>query len=87
VSIEERPFQIALSLPEVCALIKWHSSQARAVARKLGQAQMTLQANGLTASGKNLKALHDAAKSRIDFHVGRGKGLLSLLPDRKGGAK
>jgi hypothetical protein len=78
---------VALSHAELCALIKWHSAQARTVGRKLGKVQMEMMAERFPASGKTLKVLHQEAKRQIDFHIGRAKGLLSLLPDAKGGAK
>lgn len=79
---DEYPLNVGLSVPEVCALIKWHSAQARAVARRLGRAQMEMQARAFPVTGKNLKILHDSAKQQVDFHIARGKGLLSILPDR-----
>ena len=82
----DTPYTIALSHNEVIALVKYHTAQAKALPKKVGAISMSLaKENGGTPKALDIKALHKEAKEILDFHTGRARGLLSILPRRTKG--
>ena len=75
----ERPFTVALSASEVAALSNWHLSICRKIPKRLGQAQMELQAKSILGSPRQMKQLIDIAKEQLKAHSDRATGLLSIL--------
>lgn len=75
----DRPFTIALSSDEIVALVNYHTRCARKATTAMGKAALEHRGRNLLPSGRYLKALHDEAKQIVDAHVGRAKGLLSLI--------
>lgn len=79
----EQPFSIALSSDEIVALVKYHTGCVRKITNKMGKAALEHRGTHFLPSGRYLKLLHDEAKKLTDFHIARGKGLVSLLQSRK----
>ena len=75
----ERPFTVALSGSEVMALANWHVSIARAIPKRLGKAQMELQAKSILGSPRQMKQLLDIAKEQLRAHTARTTELLAIL--------
>ena len=81
---EDRPYTVALSSDEIVALVRYHSSCAKKVAKRFGDVSLQTRANSFFGSGKKLKALAGEARRLINLHSARAKGLFSVLP---GGGK
>jgi hypothetical protein len=82
----ETPYSMALTHNEVVALVKYHVAQTKALPKKIGAISMDLaKNNGGTPKASDMKALHKEAKGILDYHTGRARGLVSLLPVQKKG--
>lgn len=77
---EDRPFSIALSREEVIALVKYHSSCARRVPKRFGEAAAKLTRGTFFPKSRELKVLSEVAEDALKKHTTRAKGLLSILP-------
>jgi hypothetical protein len=76
---DEKSFTLAISQSEMVALIKWHSSQARSISKKFGQAVLTIQAKSIFGRSADVMALKKHCQAEIEKHGLRAKGLISLL--------
>ena len=76
----ERPLGLQVSSDEVVALIRYHSSCCKRIAKKYGQLALALSRDNPFTSGARLKVGADVAKAKVKEHSDRAKGLMSILP-------
>ena len=74
-----RPYTVALSGSEVVALANWHVSIARAIPKRLGKAQMELQAKSILGSPRQMQGLLAAAREQLDAHSKRTHDLMAIV--------
>lgn len=72
-----RTVAISLSVAEAIALVHYHLREAKACTRCYGAAAMQLNA-GIMPKGRQLQALHDAAKANVKAHTSRAQEILNL---------
>ncbi len=75
----ERPYTVALSGAEVIALANWHVSIARGIPKRLGKAQMELQAKSILGSPRQMKELLAVAREQLNAHSDRTKELMAII--------
>lgn len=78
-------YQIQITRNEMVVLVKWHCSQAKRIPKRMGELMMK-ERGALFSSRRATAQIATEARSLMDFHTSRAKGLASLLKE-KGGAE
>jgi hypothetical protein len=76
---EPRRFTIEIDEHEVTALVKFHCNQTRRITKALGQSALKHKAGSILWSGRELTIMVQEATRLQEQHLGRAKGLASLL--------
>jgi hypothetical protein len=76
---EDYPFTLEISQAELVALIKWHGTQVKSIAKKFGKVATDDHIFSKAPSARDLKILHDVTKGAMEKHINRARGLASLL--------
>lgn len=76
---QDQNFALLLSREEVIALIKFHTSSAKRVPKRFGDAVLKLQAGSALPQGRALKVLKEAAEEAITKHSTRARMLLAAI--------
>jgi hypothetical protein len=82
---ENGKFQIEITRAEMVVLVKFHLSQAKRIPKRMGDLMMK-ERGKLLPSSKTMNAIATEARSLMDFHTSRAKGLASILHEKGGAA-
>jgi hypothetical protein len=74
----ERPIQIAISLAEMLALVKYHEAQVKRIPKELGKALLQPTPYGVTRA-KMAARYQKEGQALVEAHLQRARGLLSIL--------
>lgn len=71
-------YQVEITGSEVGALVKYHCSVTRRITKQAGE-EILKTHSGFFPKSRQMKIIHDEAKSLVDFHLARAKALQGLL--------